>query len=413
MEFVSTRRESPAVGFSDALAAGLAPDGGLYVPDAFPQVDPAGVLSRTLAGVASEVLTPFFEGDRLAGSLAEICQQAFSFPAPLVDAGGFHLLELFHGPTAAFKDVGACFLAECMVRVAQEPRTVLVATSGDTGGAVAAAFHKKPGIEVVILYPLGGVSPEQEQQLTCWGDNVSAFAVRGVFDDCQRLLKEALASGLGDRHLTTANSINIARLLPQMTYYAYAALCHGGKPTFVVPTGNVGNATAALWARRLGFPIGAVVMVTNANRTVPDYLSSGDWQPRPSQATLANAMDVGDPSNMERVFAMYPQVEELREHVVSVSVDDACIEATIRAGQRRHGRVLDPHTATAVYALDVLDIEQPVVVATAHAAKFESVVAPLIEGALEIPESLARIRERESRCVQIDPDLSALWRALG
>ena len=413
MEFLSTRRESPPASFSQALAAGLAPDGGLYVPAVFPQVDPHAIESRTLPGVASEVLTPFFEGDGLAEVLPEICQGAFSFPVPLVESEGFQVLELFHGPTAAFKDVGACFLAECMARVAKEPRTVMVATSGDTGGAVAAAFHQKPGMEVVILYPLGGVSPEQEQQLTCWGDNVSAFAVRGVFDDCQRLVKEALVQGLGERRLTTANSINIARLLPQMAYYAYAALCHGGDPTFVVPTGNVGNATAALWAMRLGFPIRKVVMVTNANRTVPEYLASGKWQPRSSQATLANAMDVGAPSNMERVFAMYPTVEDLREHVESVSVDDSCIEAAIRDGQRRHGRVLDPHTATAVYALDVLDIEEPVVVATAHAAKFEGVVSPLLEGPLDVPESLARIRERASHSEQMDADLSALRRALG
>ena len=330
----------------------------------------------------------------------------------------------FHGPTAAFKDVGACFLAECMIRIDQEPRTVLVATSGDTGGAVAAAFHQKPGIEVVILYPRDGVSPEQKQQLTCWGDNVTALAVRGVFDDCQHLLKTALASGLGDRQLTTANSINIARLLPQMTYYAYASLCHGGNPTFVVPTGNVGNATAALWARRLGFPIRRVVMVTNANRTVPEYLASGTWEPRPSHRTLANAMDVGDPSNMERlrhlipdfaelVFSMYPSVEDLRQHVWSVSVDDISIQETIRAGQERHGQVFDPHTATAVAALDSLDLEEPVVVSTAHPAKFESIVGPLVDGDIEIPDSLMWIRERTGQSVEIDPDLDALRQTIG
>ena len=412
MKFGSTRGQSEPVLFSTAVSAGLAPDGGLYVPGDFPAISPAQVHSRELAGVASEVLAPFFEGDALASQLAEICSGSLSFPVPLVDADRFHILELFHGPTAAFKDVGARFLAECMVRIDQAPRTVLVATSGDTGGAVAAAFHQKPGIEVVILYPQGGVSPEQEQQLTCWGDNVTAFAVKGVFDDCQKLLKTALVSGLGDRQLTTANSINIARLLPQMTYYAYASLCHGGNPTFVVPTGNVGNATAALWAKQLGFPIQHVVMVTNANRTVPDYMSSGDWKPRPSTATLANAMDVGDPSNMERVFSMYPSVEDLRRDVSSISIDDPTIQYAIRTGQERYGRMFDPHTATAVYAVDELGIEDPIVVSTAHPAKFGSVVGPLVEGAIEIPESLVRIRERASHFVEIAPDIEALRRAL-
>lgn len=414
MKFVSTRGQSEAVQFSIALAAGLAPDGGLYVPAVYPEVSPCEVHSRELAGVASEVLAPFFEGDHLAAALGEICRGALAFPVPLVDVGPFQILELFHGPTAAFKDVGARFLAECMIRVDQVPRTVLVATSGDTGGAVAAAFHQKPGIEVVILYPLGGVSPEQEQQLTSWGDNVTAFAVRGVFDDCQRLLKSALASGLGDRHLTTANSINIARLLPQMAYYAHAALCHGGNPTFVVPTGNVGNATAALWAKRLGFPIRRVVMVTNANRTVPEYITSGDWAPRPSQRTLANAMDVGDPSNMERVFSMYESAEELRQDVSSVSVDDETIREVISTGPQRYGQVFDPHTATAVHAVETLDLVEPIVVSTAHPAKFESVVRPLLgDGVeIEIPESLARIRDRASHSVEIDPDLVALRRAL-
>ena len=275
-------------------------------------------------------------------------------------------------------------------------------------------MHRKPGIEVVILFPRGGVSAEQEQQLTCWGDNVSAFAVRGVFDDCQRLLKSAFAQAgaLGGRLLTTANSINIARLLPQMTYYAYGALAHGGRPTMVVPTGNVGNAVAALWAKRLGFPIRGVVMATNANRTVPDYLGSGKWRPRPSRRTLANAMDVGNPSNMERIFALYPSVEELRADVTSVAVSDDTIAVAMRDGLRQFGRLFDPHTATALHAVHVLQPPEPIVVSTAHPAKFESVVQPLISKPIEVPPALASIRGRPTHCVDIEPNLESLRVAL-
>ena len=403
MRYRSTRNNAPLVTFGEAMARGLAPDGGLYVPESLPRLD---VQAGDFVDVAQEVLAPFMAGDSLADDLSDICRDAFDFPIPLtpLGAGPAAVLELFWGPTAAFKDFGARFLAECMARQPIE-RTILVATSGDTGGAVAAAFWKKPGIRVAVLFPDGGVSEMQRQQLTCWGENVHAFAVRGTFDDCQGLLKRALSdtAWTAQQNLTTANSINIGRLLPQVAYYAWAALRyrtdHGVAPSFVVPSGNVGNATAALWARSMGLPIADITMVTNANRTVPDFFETGDWQPRSSVATLANAMDVGAPSNMERVFDLFEDREVLRRAVHSKSVDDDAIREEIRSGPTRYNRVWDPHTATAAHAFGEASDPHQILVATAHPAKFESVVEPLVEplvenqvGAVEMPPALAALR---------------------
>src|SRR5205823_2930387 len=232
----------------------------------------------------------------------------------------------------------------CLRQGAERPLTILVATSGDTGGAVAAAFHQRPGVEVAVLFPKGLVSPTQERQLTCWGGNDRPVSVRGTRDDCQRLVKEAFRDAAHARRaqLSSANSINLGRLLPQMVYYAAASLAtwraHRERASFIVPSGNLGNALACLWVRRIGLPIGEVVLAHNANRTVPDFLASGEWRPRPSVATLASAMDVGDPSNMERLRALHAGIEELRAAVSAVSVSDDEIRARIVAGYRQFGR---------------------------------------------------------------------------
>ncbi len=418
------------MGFSAALLQGLAPDGGLYVPAAWPElsVEDFGD-AAALAEVAQPLLAPFLAGDPLGAELGAIAREAFSFPAPLEPLradGRLSVLELFHGPTAAFKDFGARFLAACFARLRAaetRPLTILVATSGDTGGAVAAAFHRRPGIEVAVLFPKGLVSPTQERQLTCWGENVRSLAVRGTFDDCQRLVKEAfLDPGLrSQRALSSANSINLGRLLPQAVYYAAASLAvwraHGERASFVIPSGNLGNSLACLWARRLGLPIAEVVLAHNANRTVPDFLESGSWRPRPSLATLASAMDVGNPSNMERLRALYPQLAELRAAVSAVSVTDEEIRARIGADFRTYGRVWCPHTATAAEAWARLPPERRahgrwVLVATAHPAKFREIVEPLIGHSVPVPESLAQLFARPVRCVEIDAALGALRAAL-
>jgi threonine synthase len=430
LEFVSTRGAAPNVSLSDAIATGLAPDGGLYVPARLPAADPAGVagLSR-LPDVARAALAGFFAGDRLQPVLGEIADAALDLAAPTTAVRGcpdpLFALELHHGPTAAFKDFGARFLAESLQRLegrAPQPLTILVATSGDTGGAVAAAFHKRPWVRVVILYPAGLVSPRQEQQLTCWGENVASLRIAGTFDDCQRLVKEAFgSSALARRHrFSSANSINIGRLLPQMVYYVASSLdverrtrC---KASYIIPAGNLGNAFAAVWARALGFPIARIVLAHNINRTVPDFLKTGIWQPRPSVATLASAMDVGNPSNMERMRALYPSVREMREQLSADSVDDATIRTRIGEDFMRYGREWCPHTATAaeVYGrLSEAERRSPwVVVATAHPAKFNEIVEPIIGKAVMVPESLNRLLNLPQHAVDLPPTLEALAAAL-
>jgi len=427
MNYVSTRGDAPAVTIGAALRAGLAPDGGLYVPASLPRLGAAGFDGlAALPAVAERLLRPFFAGDPLTDALASICANAFDFSAPLVPFGddASRLLELFHGPTAAFKDFGARFLAECLARLrapSDPVLTILVATSGDTGAAVAAAFHRRPGFRVVILYPDGRVSPRQAHQLGCFGANVSALRVAGSFDDCQRLVKQALAdAGLRERcPLSSANSISLGRLLPQMAYYAAAALEHvrsHARPLgLIVPTGNLGNALAAILARAIGLPIEPVVLATNANRVLADFLAGADYAPRASVATLANAMDVGAPSNVERLAWLYPDPARLRDAVTAQSVDDAAIRATIAATATRRGVVVCPHTACAVAVLDRLRAEGDrgdyAVVATAHPAKFERIVEPLV-GRVEPPPALADLLARPAAADPLSASYEALRRRL-
>ncbi|HEY6451725.1 MAG TPA: threonine synthase [Steroidobacteraceae bacterium] len=433
MLFASTRSPGTGVSFSAALAQGLAADGGLYVPAQWPvyglQELEAPANEGALSGLAQRLLAPFVAGDALAGELDAITREALDFPAPQfwLDPGQrLGVLELFHGPTAAFKDFGARFLAAALRRARRgsgRALQILVATSGDTGGAVAAAFHGQPDIEVSVFYPKGLVSPTQEQQLTCWGGNVRSFAVRGRFDDCQRLVKQAFAdAALRERFdLTSANSINLGRLLPQTVYYWAASLRVSrslGQPvSFVIPSGNLGNATACVWARRLGAPIASIVLAHNANRTVPDYLEQGMLRARASVATLSSAMDVGDPSNLERLRALYPDAVALGAAVSAVSIDDAATRARIRADFERYRRIWCPHTAVAAEAHARLTAAQRgagpwLMVATAHAAKFREIVAPLIGGSVPMPENLARLYDRPSSSTEIEADVEALRRAL-
>ena len=446
MRFVSTRNPQLAVGFSAALRQGLAPDGGLYVPETWP-AHLAGLAqgaggrggddgddAEPLPELAARFMQPFGEGDELEPAMRAVCDEAFDFPAPLpplLPGRRLSVLELFHGPTAAFKDFGARFLAATLRRLQAgrtRPLKILVATSGDTGGAVAAAFHRQPGIEVVVLFPKGLVSPTQERQLTCWGDNVRTCAVRGTFDDCQKLVKEAFLDPELNRafDLSSANSINLGRLLPQAVYYVASSLrilrATGERASFVIPGGNLGNATGCVWARRMGAPIADIVLAHNANRTVPDYVDDGVLRPRPSIATLANAMDVGNPSNMERLGALYPDAAAFRGALGAESVDDEAIRARIRADYRRtdwlQKRVVwCPHSAVAAEAYARLGEERRasgrwVLVATAHPAKFRETVEPLIGTAVQVPETLARLFRRPVSCIDIDASLASLKSAL-
>ena len=421
MRYLSTRGGAAPAAASAAIARGLAPDGGLYVPERFPALDAAQFApGAALPDLAATLLAPYFDGDELAAALPEICAEALDFPVPLVRlADGPYLLELFHGPTAAFKDAGARFLAACLARLpATAPRSVLVATSGDTGGAVAAAFHGRPGVRVVLLYPAGRVSARQEAQLTAWGGNVTSLRVRGDFDDCQRLVKAAFAdTALREAAgLTSANSISIGRLLPQMAWYAAAALgierATGRRPGFVVPTGNLGNAVACLWTRHSGLPVGPLLLATNANDGLVRFLAGAPWRAAPSRATLATAMDVGDPSNLERLLYVAGSDEAARQEADAVAIDDATIEATIRSGCRRYERIWCPHTATAMAAWQQLPDaarEPPwVVIATAHPAKFEDVVEPLAGRTVPLPPALEALLARPHFVEEIGPDIAAL-----
>jgi threonine synthase len=429
LRYLSTRGQSPAVTIGDAIATGLAPDGGLYVPATLPRLDAASFDPHgSLADTAATLLAPFFKGDPLATELPAICREALDFETPLrpLPRRDAFVLELFHGPTAAFKDVGARFLAACLRRLPRQdarPLTILVATSGDTGAAVGAAFHRQPNIEVVILYPDGRVSPRQAHQLGSFGGNVRTLRVQGRFDDCQRMVKAALndAALQAARPLSSANSISLGRLLPQMSYYAHAALQwwrgHGTPLDFIVPTGNLGNALAALWVRQIGLPVGEVRLACNANATLPEFFEGGDYRPRDAIATLANAMDVSAPSNFERLRWTFGNDDaELRRTLRAASVDDTTIRRTIAHHATACGEVFCPHTATAVHGLDVLrdggDTAPWAVVATAHPAKFEGVVEPLIGRSIPVPSTLAAMLDRPATAEPLAAQDEALKRWL-
>ena len=431
MRYLSTRggHETNALG---AVSRGLAPDGSLYVPAELPRFDPSEIRGEGIEQIAVELLSPFFEGSSLEAALGVICEDAFNFPIPLeeLDEGSLAVLELFHGPTAAFKDVGARFLAAAMERALPDldpgdtrPLTILVATSGDTGSAVAAAFHGRRGMRVAVLFPRGQVSPRQRHQLTCWTGNVRAFEVNGSFDQCQALLKSAFTDpDVSTRQrLSAANSINMGRLLPQMVYHAAASLWHwrkhGTEASFIVPTGNLGNALACIWARAVGMPIHDIILATNANRVIPEFLATGDWQPRKSVQTLASAMDVGNPSNMERLRHLIPDFAELRGSVEAYPVDDAEIREQIAADYARRGRAWCPHTATGFRVYDQLPPARRsagpwIVVATAHPAKFDNIVESVIGETVPVPPALATLLALPTQSEALEPDLQPLSDAL-
>ena len=424
MQLFTTAGTAPPADLRTALLAGIAPDGGLYLPD---RLDPLPAAARaTLRGAtfpeaALAVARHLFRDEPPEAALGEIVRGALDFPVPLLPLGErLYAVELFHGPTCAFKDVGARFLARLLAHyhaAADPPLTILVATSGDTGGAVARAFFGVPGTRVVVLYPDGKVSPLQERQFTTLGGNVTAVAVAGTFDDCQRLVKQAFADhGLEGRRLTSANSINVGRLLPQIFYYwhAWAQLPEPAADLLVsVPSGNFGNLTAGLMAQRLGVPVSRFVAATNVNDAVPEYLAGGAFRPRASVATISSAMDVGDPSNFARIVALYGgDAERLRAAVAGSRHTDGETRAAIRDVYRTYGYVLDPHGAVAYLGLTAALRERPqatgVFLATAHPAKFAEVVEPLIGRPVPLPERLAERLRREPDAIHVAPELPAL-----
>lgn len=422
MRYLSTSGQSPPVDLTTALLTGLAPDGGLYVPESLPRAEPSGIPPSNLAAGAAGVLAPFLQ-ELSRTELEELAADALDFPIPLVPLGDdLYLLELFHGPTLAFKDVGARFMARLLARLTRdEPRrlTILVATSGDTGSAVAQAFAGLPEIGVAILYPRGRVSALQEKQLTTAGPGVLALAVDGDFDDCQRLAKTAFADRALSRELglTSANSINVGRLLPQIVYYFHAAaqLPDGSlPPLFSTPSGNFGNLTAGLMARALGLACSGFVAATNVNDSVPRYLADGRFEPRPARPTLSSAMDVGRPSNFDRMRWLFDDdLEAMRRVVQGSRHDDDATAGMIREVYEAGGRMLDPHTAVGLLGLRQAREGRRghapgVVLATAHPAKFASEIEGILGVPPELPRRLARCLERPGDSQPLAPDSRAL-----
>jgi threonine synthase len=432
MRFVSTRGKAPAASLGTALFDGLAPDGGLYVPDsieAWAEDEIAGIPSRSLPELGVRVLQPFTAGGIDAATLSAVVHESLNFPIPLIEIEpGIFALELFHGPTLAFKDIGARVMARLMAALGADV-TVLTATSGDTGSAVANAFHGIASARVVILYPEGRVSPTQEAQLTMFntdsGSNVRGYAVAGSFDDCQRLVKEAFADKSLRRQipLTSANSINVGRLLPQMIYYFQAVaelrrnVSASAAPVVCTPSGNFGNLTAGLLARRAGAPIERFVAATNVNDVVPEYLATGQFTARPSVRTIANAMDVGNPSNFERLLWLYGgRLDAVRQDVAGCRYEDADVRDTIRRVFDRNGYILDPHSAIGYLGIASQSGRAGgagIFLATAHPAKFPEIVEPIIGRSIEKPAALALALSKPSKVLRMEATLAAVKDAVG
>ncbi len=410
MKYYSTNSKELQLDIKEAVIKGLASDKGLFMPEYIPTLPESFINNLnelSLQDIAWEVLKLYFTPVIPDEKLRSIIDEAFNFEIPLIKIeGNISVLELFHGPTSAFKDVGARFLARVLswfVKDIKQDIYVLAATSGDTGGAVANGFIDVPGIEVIVLYPKGMVSDRQERQFTTLGRNITALEVDGTFDDCQRLVKTAfLDEELNEKlFLTSANSINIARLLPQVVYYFYAFGQIRDKTkdiVFSVPSGNFGNLTAGLIALKMGLPIKRFIAATNINDVVPEYLSSGNYNPKTSVQTIANAMDVGEPSNFVRILDLFNNdLDSIKRSVVGYVVDDKKIKTTIKEVSEGSSYILDPHGACGYAALaeQIQNNEYGVFLATAHPAKFPEVVEEQIENEVVMPETMQQFMNKK------------------
>lgn len=431
MQYYSTNDPSVRVSFREALLSGLAPDGGLYLPEEIPSLSEAeldALKGQNFASTAFTVAQQFIGDEIPEKELKRICEDAYDFAVPVVDLSEVKVLELFHGPTLAFKDFAARFMARCVdYFLGQESvqKTILVATSGDTGGAIGNGFLGMENVEVKILYPKGGVSPVQEAQLTTMGGNVQAFEVDGSFDDCQRMVKEAfmdeeLATKL---NLMSANSINVGRILPQSFYYLWTSLQldldEEQYLVYSVPSGNMGNVTGAYFAQRMGAPIDHLIVSNNANHPFADYLQSGEFAPVDSVRTYSNAMDIGCPNNFFRIEHLFSgNVDQIREYFSGYYFDDGATLAAMKEVASDSDYIMCPHTAVGYLGarayLDECEGEDDIVMivaATAHPAKFVEVVE---EAGLsvEIPENLAVALRREKEVIGVGATLDSLKNSL-
>lgn len=429
MRFYSTNGQSPDVDLAEAVMTGLAPDGGLYMPESLPKL-PKNLLmqmgSMPFQDIAFEVSKKLFLEDIPEEILRSIVNEAFNFKVPFTELEkNLYALELFHGPTLSFKDFAARFMARLIAYLKKQSKkqlTVLVATSGDTGSAVAHGFLGLKGINVVILYPSGKVSNVQEKELTTMGKNITTLEVQGTFDDCQKMVKQAFADKNinKNRFLISANSINIARLLPQSFYYFYicAKLKEKGLPMVVsVPSGNFGNLTAGLMAKKMGAPIHKFIASTNDNDTVPRYLETGNFRQKPAIETISNAMDVGNPSNFVRILKLYnDDIERIRQDIYGVSFSDKKTREAIKKVYRKYNYVMDPHGAVAYLGLveyrKILPDSIGVFLETAHPAKFADVIEKTIKRPVAVPEKLKVYLRREKKSFLIENKFSDLKKFL-
>ncbi len=425
MLYFSTNNKAPLVNFKDATINGQAPDKGLYFPKSIPVLSPdfiKNIATYSDVAIAYEVIKPYV-GDKIhASMLKKIVEETINFPIPLVPINDkISSLELYHGPTLAFKDVGARFMSRCLgFFVKNQPKkvTVLVATSGDTGGAVANGFYDVPNVEVIILYPSGKVSTVQEKQLTTLGKNIHALEVNGSFDDCQQMVKAifARAADFTNLFLTSANSINVARWLPQQFYYFLAYKQWADKnnpPVIAVPSGNFGNICAGILANASGLPIKHFIAACNANDVVPIFFETDIYEPKKAVATISNAMDVGNPSNFVRILEIFnQQTGNLKKLVSAKSVSDDETRATLKKVKNEFNYLLDPHGAVGYNALEKYLQQHPtqkgIVVETAHPVKFFDVVEPVIGSAVDIPEIIQEQLKLEKQSVLMENNSEAL-----
>ncbi len=431
MKYFSLNKQSPVVDFATATLSGQAPDKGLYFPETIPQVSKElleNIENYSNEAIALEVISPYIGDTIPKAELERIVNETVNFEIPLVKiTEDIFSLELFHGPTLAFKDVGARFMSRCLgyfashsvsLGASKEKVVVLVATSGDTGGAVANGFYNVEGVEVVILYPSGKVSSVQEKQLTTLGNNIHALEVDGNFDECQQMVKTIFADVELNKKLklTSANSINVARWLPQQFYYFYLWKQWKDKtnpPVVTVPSGNFGNICAGLLAQHSGLPIKHFIAACNVNDTVPEFLRSGNYQSKKTIPTISNAMDVGDPSNFIRIMEIFQQqLGELKNTLTGYTISDEETKATLKSVFQNHIYLLDPHGAVAYNAL-VQYLSQNknskgVILETAHPVKFYDVIEPLIEQVISVPEAVAAQILKEKVSTKIDANAAEL-----
>ena len=426
MKFFSTQKNSEPVGFNQAVVNGLAVDGGLYMPEFVPGLALdfwKNIGHFSFHSIAENMIYPFLSDEWDIRTIREMIEEAFNFEAPLRQLDEqTYVMELFHGPTLAFKDFGARFMASIFNKMTHNKRmAILVATSGDTGSAVAQGFQGTDQISVYLLYPRGKVSKLQEQQLTTSGNNVTAIEVDGTFDDCQYMVKQAFSDATlrNEVTLSSANSINFARLLPQSVYYAYALaqlrIKMKSAPVFSVPSGNMGNVTGGILAMKMGMPVEKFVIATNINDVVPQYLQEGYFEPRPSIRTISNAMDVGNPSNLDRIRYLFDDnLSQMKAKISGVSFTDVATRAAIRKVHEKTGYILDPHTAVGYLASDTYrkqnnEYDRPVIImSTAHPAKFKDIVEPLINREIEVPERLKECMSKKKMSVPMEASYDAL-----